>query len=127
MNTTRPPRHYPEWSEQQCDRQEDAADLFGYYLIMHCRDEAMATLQEGMPSELKAAVERAVDVALHNVCDMLEGFWILPAGPNHTISLDLSVQFRDAQHQAIEAQQVSPCILDLPIVYWKWAKDREFR
>jgi len=57
--------------------------------MLHCRDEAMATLPEDPSPEVRTAVEKAVDIALHNVCDMLEGFWRLEAGPNHTISLAL--------------------------------------
>jgi hypothetical protein len=127
MNTTKPPRNYPEWRVQQSDRKEDAAYLFGYYLIMHCRAEAIAALPAGAPPEVKAVVERAVDIALHNVCDMLEGFWRLDAGPDHTISLALGVEVRDAQNQLLETQQISQCVLDLPIGYWKWAEGREFR
>src|SRR5439155_17356887 len=89
METAVPPRNYPEWRTGQFDRPEDAAYLFGYYLIMHCRDEAMVTLPAGVSPDVKAAVEKAVDTALHNVCDMLEGFWPLDAGPEHKISLAL--------------------------------------
>jgi len=127
METVAPPRSYPEWRTGQSDRLEDAAYLFGYYLMLHCRDEAMATLPAGASPEVKAAVESAVDTALHNVCDLLEGFWRLQAGPNHTISLALGVQVRDAQNQVLETQVISPCKLDLPIGYWKWAQEREFR
>src|SRR6202012_5537604 len=97
------------------DRAEDAAYMFGYYLTMHCRDEAMATLPPEAKPAVKAAVEKAVDAALHNVCDMLEGFWPLKAGPKHKISLALSVQVRDEQNKVIETQEISPCKLDLPI------------
>jgi len=127
METTLPPREYPEWRTGQFDRPEDAAYLFGYYLIMHCRDEAMATLPADASSDVKVAVEKAVDTALHNVCDMLEGFWRLDAGRNHTISLALGIQVRDAQNRIVETQEISPCKLDLPIGYWKWAQEREFR
>jgi hypothetical protein len=127
MVTVVPQRSYPEWRKGQFDRPEDAAYLFGYYLILHCRDEAMATLPAEASPEVHAAVEKAVDVALHNVCDLLEGFWRLQAGPNHTISLALGIQVRDEQNQVLETQEISPCMLDLPIGYWKWAKEHEFR
>ena len=58
---------------------------------------------------------------------MLEGFWKLEAGPDHAISLALGVQVRDAQNQVVETQEISPCKLDLPIGYWKWANDRDFQ
>jgi len=127
METAGPPRIYPQWRTGQPDRAEDAAYLFGYYLIMHCRDEAMATLPADASPDVKGVVEKAVDTALHNVCDMLEGFWPLDAGPDHRISLALGVQVRDAQKQVVEAVEISPCKLDLPIGYWKWALERAFR
>jgi hypothetical protein len=127
METEVSPRNYSQWRTGQFDRSEDAAYLFGYYLIQHCRDEAMATLPVSAPQDVKAAVEKAVDEALHNVCDMLEGFWRLDAGPSHQISLALGVQVRDAQNEVVETQEISPCKLDLPIGYWKWARERQFR
>ena len=87
----------------------------------------MTTLPADAPPEAQAAVEKTVDTALHNVCDMLEGFWRLDAGPDHTIALALGIQVRDAQNQVLETQEISPCTLDLPIGYWKWANDHEFR
>jgi hypothetical protein len=122
-----PPRNYPEWRSGQFNRSEDAAHLFGYYLIMHCRDEAMGTLSPGVAPDVKDVVEKAVDIALHNVCAMLEGFWRLNAGPNHQLSLALAVQVRNVQNQVLETVDISPSRLDLPIGYWKWARDREFR
>ena len=87
----------------------------------------MATVPADTVPELKAAVENAVDTALHNVCDMLEGFWPLDAGPKHRISLALNVEVRDADNDVVETIAISPCKLDLPIGYWKWANDRQFR
>ena len=127
METATPPRDYPEWRGDPFDRAEDAAYLFGYYLVRHCRDEAMATVPPGSSADVRAAVEKAVDTALHNVCDLLEGFWTLSSGPRHTISLALGVQVHDAQDEVVETQQIAPCQLDLPIGYWKWAQEREFR
>jgi hypothetical protein len=121
------PREYRNWRSSEVDREEDAAYMFGYYLVLHCRDEALATVPKDATPDLKAAVEKAVDVALHNVCDLLEGFWKLEAGPKKRISLALGVQVRDAENEVIETVEISPCKLDLPIGYWKWAKDRAFR
>ncbi len=103
----------------QYDRPEDAAYLFGYFLIKHCREEAMATVPQDALEDVKAGVEKAVDVALHNVCDMLEGFWRLEACAGHGVSLALSVQVRDEQNKVVETQDISPCKLDLSIGYWK--------
>ena len=127
METKTPPRIYSEWRTNPPDRAEDAAYAFGYHLVMHCRDEAVGTLSEGASPDIRIAVEKAVDMALHNVCDLLEGFWRLEAGPKHAISLVLGVQVRDAQNQVVETQEISPCKLDLPIGYWKWAQQRDFR
>ena len=121
------PRPFPEWRAEPYDRKEDAAYTFGYHLIVHCRDEAMATLPANAPPETKAAVEKAVDVALHNTNDMLEGFWKLEAGPQHSVEFALVVRVVDSDGNLVESQEISPCKLDLPIGYWKWAQDRKFR
>ena len=121
------PRPFLEWREQPIDREEDAAYTFGYHLIIHCRDEAMAKLPANASPEMRAAVEKAVDVALHNVNDMLEGFWKLDAGPGHSVELALVVRVVDSDGKLVESQEISPCKLDLPIGYWKWAKERAFR
>jgi hypothetical protein len=127
MEAVVPPRTYPEWRGGKFDRAEDAAYSFGYYLMQHCRDEAMATIPPDSSAELKAAVAKAVDEALHNVCDMLEGFWPLNSGPEHKLSFALGVQVRNSTNQILETQEISPCKLDLPIGYWKWSQEREFR
>jgi len=121
------PRPYEEWRVKPADREEDAAYTFGYYLIRHCRDEAMATLPPEASPEMRAIVAKAVDEALHNVNDMLEGFWRLPAGSNHTVELVLAVDVRNANRELVERIEISPGKLDLPIGYWKWSQDREFR
>jgi len=121
------PRPFAEWRSDPVDREEDAAYAFGYHLIVHCRDEAMKTVPADASPEARAAVEKAVDIALHNVNAMLEGFWKLDAGPDHSIELALVVRVRDSSGNVVGQQAISPCRLDLPIGYWKWAKDREFR
>jgi hypothetical protein len=121
------PRSFSEWREKPVDREEDAAYTFGYHLIIHCRDQAMAKLPADASPEMRAAVEKAVDVALHNVNDMLEGFWKLEAGPNHSVELALVVRVVDSDGNLVESREISPGKLDLPIGYWKWARDRAFR
>jgi hypothetical protein len=120
------PRSYLEWRTDWVNRAEDAAYAFGQDLIVHCRDEALATLAADLPDTTRTIVEKAVDTALHNVMDMLEGFWPLPSGPNHTLEYALQVRVRDSAGTVVESQEISPSQLDLPIGYWKWA-DREFR
>jgi hypothetical protein len=121
------PRPFIEWREKPLDREEDAAYTFGYHLIVHCRDEAMAKLPANASPETRVAVEKAVDVALHNVNDMLEGFWKLEAGAKHSVEFALVVRVVDSNGNVIESQEISPGKLDLPIGYWKWAKERAFR
>jgi hypothetical protein len=87
----------------------------------------MKTLPAGASSDTRTAVDKAVDIALHNVCDMLEGFWKLEAGPNHTAELVLGIRVHGPDGEEIETQNISPSKLDLPIGYWKWARDREFK
>ena len=127
MDVNARPLSFPEWHSAPGDRAEDAASTFGYHLIVRCRDEAMATLPADASPEVRAEVEKAVDTALHNVNDLLEGFWTLDAGPQHTVELALAVRVYDAIGHLVEVQEISPSKLDLPMGYWKWAKRREFR
>ena len=124
---TKSPADYPKWRSERIDREEDAAYTFGFHLIIHCRDEALATIPAGASDETKAAVEKAVDTALHNVNDLLEGFWPLSSGPCHSVEYALQVRVRDASGAEVESVEISPCRVDLPIGYWKWAQHREFQ
>lgn len=130
MSDSSTPRPFEEWRTGAAERGEDAAYTFGYYLMRHCRAEALKRVGSApvptTPQEFQAQVEAAVDVALHNVMDLLEGFWRADAGPNHTAEFALSVCVRDASRKALERIDISPCLLDLPIGYWKW-KDGGFR
>lgn len=122
-----PPDAYPGWRSDPADRAEDAAYTFGSHLVRHCRDEAIASLPPDASPEARAAVERAVDLALHNVMDLLEGFWPLQSGELHSVEYVLQVRVRDTGGNAVESIDLSPSKLDLPIGYWKWARDGEFR
>ena len=93
MSRSVSPRPYEEWRTKKSDRAEDAAWLFGYYLIRHCRAEALENIPANSSPELKEAVNKAVDTALHNVTDLLEGFWKLPAGDGYTAKLDLPIGY----------------------------------
>lgn len=125
--TSLAPRTYLEWRTDNTDRAEDAAYAFGHDLIVHCRDEALSALAPDVSDATRAMVQEAVDTSLHNVMDMLEGFWPLPSGPRHSLEYVLQVRVRDATGAVVESQEISPCKLDLPVGYWKWARDREFR
>ena len=126
MSSVEKPRPYPAWRLAAADREEDAAHTFGYYLMRHCRDEALTGIEQAS-QEARSAVERAVDTALHNVCDLLEGFWPLEAGPEHRIEFVLGVRVRDARGEVKETVEVSPGKIDLSIGYWAWARDRRFQ
>ncbi len=124
------PKSYEQWRQDPIQRAEDAAYTFGYHLIEHCRSEALkethsARLPKDKP-ELQSIVAAAVDVALHNVVDLLEGFFGTKAGPNHPVCYALGVCVCDQNGEVIERIDISPSMLDLPIGYWKW-KDGEFR
>jgi hypothetical protein len=122
-----PPRRFAEWRTEAFYRDEDAAYAFGHHLIVHCRDEALKTLPARATAATRASAIEAVDTALHNVCDMLEGFWHLGIDPTHRIELALQVRVLDKSGEVVETREISPCRLDLPIGYWKWARHREFR
>jgi hypothetical protein len=96
-------------------------------LILNCRNEALATVAPDAPPDVKAAVEKAVDTALHNVCDMLEGFFPLLAGQNHFVDLALGVRVYNANDELIETIVISPNMLNLPVGYWTWVEERRFR
>jgi hypothetical protein len=130
MNTSDTPRPYEEWRTVSIDRAEDAAYTFAYHLMKHCRKEALKAVDfAAVPKsaeEFRAQVDTAVDIALHNVMDLLEGFWPTHAGPNHIVRYALSVCISDMSWTAVERIDISPSLLDLQIGYWKW-KDGEFR
>ena len=86
------PRPYPRWSTDPYRRKDDAAYTFGRHLIEHCRDRAIAYLPARTRKETRTAAEKCVDVALHNVMDLLEGFWKLRSGPKHELEYVLSVR-----------------------------------
>jgi hypothetical protein len=98
--------------------------------MQHSRNEALKNLDTvalpNSPEELQEQITAAVDTALHNVMDLLEGFWPTQAGPNHRVSYALAVCITDMSRAAVERIDISPCLIDLPIGYWKF-KDGEFR
>ena len=67
--------------------------------MQHCRGEALKAVEiAAVPTseeEFRAQVNTAVDIALHNVMDLLEGFWPTQAGANHRVSYALSVCIGD--------------------------------
>lgn len=124
------PKPFKQWRTTSADREEDAAHVFGFDLMRHCRTEVLdKTDFTSLPKntdEFRSQVTQAVDSALHNVMALLEGFWPIQAGPRHKVEYVLSVRVRDHKNTVVESVDISPCLIDLPIGYWKW-KDGEFR
>lgn len=122
MPRTKLPRYHEQWRDDDSIREEDAATLFGYYLVKHCREEAMSkiTLTPGSPEH--AIAVKAVETAIFNVIDLLEGFWPLKAGRGKQLTLALHLQVTKGD-KVVEDVQVSPAKMDLPIGYWGWVDD----
>jgi len=127
MSEAKVPRTYLEWRTEPFKRADDAAYTFGYHLIRHCRDEALAGVVRDASPEVRSRTEAAVDHALHNVMELLEGFWRLESGPSYSVEYALQARVTDSSGKEVEAIDLLPAKLDLPIGYWKWARDREFR
>jgi hypothetical protein len=130
MDESKLPKPYDGWRSSPVDRAEDAAYVFGCHFMEHCRAKALLEIQRKElpqePEQLRECIEAAVDTALHNVVDLLEGFFDTRAGREHRVSYSLPVCVSDQAGNSVEQIQISPCLLDLPIGYWKW-KDGEFR
>jgi len=124
MNKSDTPRPYEAWRTDPLARAEDAAYTFGFHLMQHCRMEALKGLESApvptSEAEFHARVTKAVDTALHNVVDLLEGFWVTQAGPNHRVAYALSVCVTTPENEPVERIEISPSLLDLPIGYWHW-------
>ncbi len=121
------PRPYDQWRSDPSERVEDAADAFGYQLIARCRDEALYEAAAGAPEGVQELAEQTIDIVLGKVAGLLEGLWPMEVGSGHAIELVLGVRVRDKTGAAIETVEISPGKVELPIAYWRWAEDREFR
>lgn len=93
--------------------------------MQHCRDTAMARIPADASDATRATVTTAVNTALHNVMDLVEGFWLLQSGPDHRVEVRLQVRVTDKDGNVVETVPLEG--LDLPIGYWKWATDGEFQ
>lgn len=120
------PRDYNDWRSEAWDRKEDAAHTFGYHLIKYCRDKAVANLPVEMKAGDKEKAIESIHVALHNVMDLIEGYWKLETGKDKCIEYNLQVVVKDKEHNEIERIDIAPG-LDLPIGFWIWARDGEYR
>ncbi|MGB8191387.1 MAG: hypothetical protein WCF67_05680 [Chitinophagaceae bacterium] len=126
MENKSEPREYKDWRTGKWDRREDAAYTFGYHFIKYCRDQAVDSLPNDMNAEDREKSVEAIHIALHNVLDLVEGFWKLESGKDHFVEYHLQVVAIDKENKEIERISISPG-LDLPIGFWKWAKDGEYR
>lgn len=119
------PRNYNEWRTENYKREEDAAYTFGYHLIEYCRNKAVDNLPFEMNQLDREKSIESINIALHNFLDMVEGFWKLQTGTEHSFEYIIQVLVRDKDLNEIEKINISTG-LDLPIGFWKWA-DGEFR
>jgi hypothetical protein len=126
MDNKSTPREYENWREGLWDRKEDAAYTFGKHLIRYCRDKAVEILPADMNANDREKAVEAIHIALHNVMDLVEGYWILEAGHEHTVEYIIQVLIKDKEGKDVERIDIAPG-LDLPIGFWKWAQDGEFR
>lgn len=93
--------------------------------MKHCRDEAIAALPTSMNEEDRLGAKEAIHIALHNVMDMLEGFWRLESGSAHTVEYRLHVVVKDSSEKVVETVDITKGI-DLPIGFWGWAREGDF-
>ena len=120
-------REYNEWRTSDFERSEDAAYSIGYYFVKYCKDEVIEKIKKDNKKVDLKLLEDAIDNTLHNVMDMFEGFWKLEIGNGKCIELELKVNVKNNDHSNIESISISPGKLDLPIGFWKWCRDREFK
>ena len=126
MENKSEPREYKDWRPGLWDRKGDAAYTFGYHFIKYCCDQAVDNLPNDMKIEDKEKAIDSIHIALHNVMDLVEGFWKLESGKDNYVEYHLQVVVKDKDHSEIEKISIAPG-LDLPIGFWKWVKDREYR
>jgi hypothetical protein len=127
MESPNKPRDFKEWRNNSFERAEDAANTFGSHLIKYCRDEVVHDLPEETSENEKEKITIAIHTALHNMMDLLEGFWKFNSGEDHSVEYILQVLIKDKNQKEVERIDISPSKLDLPIGFWKWAEVGEFR
>lgn len=127
MEDNATPKPYFEWRTNSFDRAEDAAYTFGYHLINHCRKAGIETLPKDLNVLQREKAIEAIDISLHNVLDLFEGFFPLESGKDHSIGYALQVLVQDINDKTKEIERIEITGQDMPIGYWKWAKDNEFR
>ena len=127
MENSKQPREFKEWRSNSFDRTEDASYTFGNHLIKYCRDEVIYNLPIETSENEKEKITIAIHEALYNVMDLFEGFWKLNSGDDYSVEYILQVLVKDKNQKEVEKIDISPAKLDLPIGFWKWAEEGEFR
>ncbi len=125
MQDNKKPREFENWRTYIWDRKEDAANTFGYHLTQLCRNKAIENLPVNMTNVDKEKAIESIDIALHNIMDLLEGFWKLESGNKYSIEYLLQVVVKDKHNLELERLAINPG-LDLPIGFWKWVKEDNF-
>ena len=120
MSKVSEPRYHDEWRSNRVDREEDAASLFGYYLVTHCREDAIAKIPYASGSQEHAAAVAAVEHALFGVMELLGGYRPLPAGDGKRLQLSLHVLI-EKDEELVEDIHVPPDV-DFYIGYWSWVE-----
>jgi hypothetical protein len=123
MESNLQPREYEEWREDIWSRKEDAANTFGLHLMKYCREQAIENLSKEINKETRENAIESIDIALHNVMDLIEGFWKLESGQDHFVEYQLNVKIKDKNHSEIEKISIAPG-LDLPIGFWNWVNGK---
>ena len=114
------PRFHDDWRSARVNREEDAASLFGYYLIKHCREDAIAKIPYPPGSAEHASGVAAVETALFGVMELLGGYRILDAGGGKRMNLALHVRIEKGE-ALVEDIRVPPDV-DFYIGYWTWVE-----
>ena len=120
MSNVSEPRYHDEWRSSRLDREEDAASLFGYYLIKHCREDAISKIPYSSGTREHAAAVAAVEHALFGVMELLGGYRPLSAGNGKRLQLSLHVRIEKGE-ELVEDIPVPPDV-DFYIGYWAWVE-----
>jgi hypothetical protein len=87
MSEVTEPRYHRKWRTNRADREEDAACLFGYYLIKNCRERSIAEIPHAVGSGEHSAAVAAIEHALFGVMELLGGYRPLDAGDGKRLEL----------------------------------------
>jgi hypothetical protein len=115
------PRYHDQWRSDRVDREEDAACLFGHYLIKNCREEAIVKIPHATGSSEHAAAVAAIEHALFAVMELFGGYRPLDAGRGK--QLELLLHARIVKDEVTVEEIRIPPDVDFYIGYWRWVED----